>query len=532
MPEVTLGPETLIRCLFGAQEYLERNYDILNNLNVFPVPDGDTGTNMLSTFEAGIRVLKSGDYGSLGDIAGIMNAELTRHSRGNSGFILARFFHGFFEVAGKHSSLDHHQLADGFTAGLFQVKSSLFSPVEGTMITIIRAMEDSFKEGDDGDLTVSLETALAAAREALKETPRLLPVLAKAGVVDSGALGFIFLMEGFSRVLKGLSMEREQEEDYRFPPETSGSAVVPEVKNFGYCTEVTILRPRLVPREEVTAYLETRGDSIALVREDDFLKVHIHTDIPGEIIEYMKTLGAVEHVKIDNLKEQISRFSGEGMSGDDCAVLAFIPGEGFREIFQSLGVNHCILYTSHLPSAGEILDALEEMPEKNFILLPNNKNILPAAMTAAKKTDKHVAVLHTVDVVQGLATSYGYSANDGIDDNVTSMKECMNLARGIFVYRSNAAAEFDGRVIGSGDYFSLINGSLAAVGDSLSEVVLSSVELSDIDGCENLSLYYGDLCRPEDCSRLTEDLKKRKEDLEVELLAGGQTRELLILALE
>ena len=521
-----------MNCLLKASAYLEHNHDILNDLNVFPVPDGDTGTNMLSTFEAGCRVLWTLDSLTIENIGERLNGEMIKHSRGNSGFIIARFFHGFFETLGSPGELGTKHLAAGFNGGLFQVNSSLFAPVEGTMITIIRAMTDTLKAEISSPPAGALASSLKAAREALNDTPSLLPVLAKAGVVDSGGLGFIFLMEGFHRGLTGDEVVREKEEDYRFTPDPDRADGTVDTRIFKYCTEVSVLKLHDISRGGISEFLEERGNSIALVCEDDFLKVHIHTDVPEDIIEYMKTLGTVDHVKVDNLVEQISRFSAVEDPDAECAVLAFIPGEGFRSIFESLGVHHCILYTEHLPSAGEITEYIGSILEKNVIILPNNNNILPAVTAAAEKTDKHVSVIHTGHIIQGIAAAYGFSGNDGIDDNAVNMKDCKDMAEGIFIYKSTTDSEFDGQVIQPGDYFSLLNGDLAARGADLTEVVLESLEKAGAAERTNIAFYYRDQDVMNEIAGLDSSLAVYNGTLETEYFRGGQFRESLIISLE
>ncbi len=556
MAEGALTPVKLKKCLQTAGEYLETNYDILDNLNVFPVPDGDTGTNMLSTFEAGVRSLRirTEDNDTIQSIAGRLNAELMRNSRGNSGFILARFFHGFFQSTDQVPELTADQLATGFSSGLYHVHTSLFSPVEGTMITIIRAMTEALKTSVSASesvlatvshaahsIPVLLESAVSAGREALADTPRLLPILARAGVLDSGALGFIFLIEGFRRGLTGEPVLREKDEEYRFEPvpqagrtDTEDNTAV-DTRFFSYCTELCVNRVRDFSREEVSHFLSQRGNSIALVCEDEFLKLHIHTDQPQEIIEYMKLMGTVDHVKIDNLNEQVSRYSSVTNPDADCAVLTFIPGEGYQEIFASLGVDHCILYTSHLPSVGEIIECIDNLPEQNIIVLPNNKNIIPAVLPAAEETKKHVSVIHTGTILQGLTTAYGYSANDCLEDNVTNMKDCLDLATGIYLYKSSMESGFDGRTIHPGEYFALCGENLASTGQDIVTVALESIRYcraSTAGGAGNITFFYQDEKVFTHIRGLKETLCAEFDNPEIEYLYGGQYREALIISLE
>lgn len=550
MTDTAIDPPALKNCLRKAGEYLEQNHVLLNRLNVFPVPDGDTGTNMLSTFEAGIRSLEAESAGRNGSetidsIALSMNDELIKHSRGNSGFILARFFHGFFDANRGVPVLGVEEFTSGFAGGLFQVHSSLFTPVEGTMLTVIRGMSNVFKSckhnGNRGkSLSEALSSAIDAGREALAETPRLLPVLAKAGVPDSGALGFIFLMDGFYRGLTGESVLYEREEDYRFAPilTATASPAPVDTRSFGFCTEVTVGAPKPFSKEELSSFLEERGNSIALVCEEKFLKVHIHTDNPDEVVAFLSSIGSVDHMKIDNLGEQVSRFRAAENPEADCGLLAFVPGEGFEEIFRSIEVQHCFAYSSHLPSTGEILERVESLPEENIIILPNHTNILPAVMAASEKTSKHAAVIHSENIVQGLTAAYGYSGNDTIEENVGSMKDCLSLAVGLFIYRAAAESSFDGHCLRQGDYFAMSGGSLVAQGEGLQAVAVESiVRTKGAETC-NISVFYRDedsLHELHEGTSFAEALSEAMKEMtppEIEYLYGGQSREALILSLE
>jgi len=406
IPDVGIDVADLKTGLLAAGDYLRKNYRILDNLNVFPVPDGDTGTNMLATYQAGIQDFP--ESGSISDIAESMGESMTRQSRGNSGFILARFFHGFFEVARQVSVISHDNLCDAFASGSYRVNTSLFSPVEGTMITIIAAMTESLRQAESVDVRTGLAISLQAARQSLFETPRQLKILAKAGVVDSGALGFIFLMVGFHRGLLNQGVATEDEAVYRFTPDPSAIADMEDSEQMHrYCTEV-LLHPedlssagRSVDRSaDLRDFLKAIGSSIALVQEETFLKVHLHTDDPDRVLDFLATLGTIEATKVEDMAEQMSLFAREEDSESANVILACVPGPGFLDIVASLGVENSIVYSSDLPTAGAILDAIEADESRNIIVLPNNKNILPTVMLARDRTDKHVSILPTENIIQ------------------------------------------------------------------------------------------------------------------------------------
>ncbi len=530
MPETGLTAADLKIGLLVAGEYLRENYRILDNLNVFPVPDGDTGTNMLATYQAGIQNLEETE--SIRDVADSMGESMTRQSRGNSGFILARFFHGFFEVTSRTNVISHQHLSDAFANGSYRVNTSLFSPVEGTMITIIAAMTQALRQAECADIRTCLGAGLEAAKQSLFETPLQLKILAKAGVVDSGALGFIFLMEGFHRGLIDQGVEREDETTYRFKPDPSVIADMEDSEQMHrYCTEV-LLRPDGAPSPDLHDFLKSNGSSIALVQEEALLKVHLHTDDPDHVVNYLKTLGTIEHTKIEDMQEQMSLFAKEEDPESANTVLAFVPGPGFQEILASLGVENSILYSTELPATAVVLEAIEAEETRNIIILPNNKNILPAVMLARDRTEKNISILPTENVIQGLTALYGYSANDSMQDNVVNMNDCMDMADGFFLYRSISDMVFDETEIQKDDYFCVRSGHILAVKSDPRDAALEGMQKLQPENRTNTCLYYGTSEAERTAHSLREQLQKDYPGMEVECLFGGQRREYLIMSME
>jgi len=538
IPDVGIDVADLKTGLLAAGEYLRRNYRILDNLNVFPVPDGDTGTNMLATYQAGIEDLP--ESGSIADVAESMGESMTRQSRGNSGFILARFFHGFFEIARQASVISQHLLCDAFACGSYRVNTSLFSPVEGTMITIIAAMAESLRQTESVDVRTGLAVSLQAARQSLVETPHQLKILAKAGVVDSGALGFIFLMAGFHRGLLNQGVVTEDEAAYRFTPDPSAIADMEDSEQMHrFCTEV-LLHPESLSTAgrsedrsaDLTDFLKSIGSSIALVQEEALLKVHLHTDDPDRVLDYLATLGTIETTKIEDMQEQMSLFAREEDPESANTVLAFVPGPGFLDIVASLGVDNCIVYSSDLPAAGAILEAIEADESRNIIVLPNNKNILPTVMLARDRTDKHVSILPTENIIQGLAALYGYSENATMQDNTVNMKECMEMADSCFLYRSTSDTVFDKTEIQKGDYFCVRSGHIIAVESDPQDAALEGMRRLRPRDRTNTCLYYGTPEAKQTAHGLQDQLLSEYPGMEVECLFGGQPREYLIISME
>lgn len=529
----------LISALIGGSEYLKKNYKILDNLNIFPIPDGDTGTNMTATYLAGTNSLKveitREKVSSINDICRIMNTALLHESRGNSGFIISRFFHGFFEVIGDHENINTADITEAFKNGLFIVKSALLAPVEGTMVTIISAisqkMNDLVKSNPGYDASDFLDSAVKRAREVLYKTPEMLPVLARAGVVDSGALGFIFIIRGMVAGLNGKSPIFENENEYRFKPVEGIPNPEPDKHMFKYCTEIVLKKSLHKPIRGISSYLKARGDSIAFL-DNEYFKLHIHTDNPEEIIDYLSTLGKVEKTKIDDMYEQVSLVSLNDDEDSGCAILSFIPGSGFAEVFAALGVNNYILYKNELPSTGEIIKELELIKDNNIIILPNNSNILPVVLLAKDESDKNISVIPTKDVVQGITSTYGYSENENIQTNVANMRECMDLAAGLFVYRSISDTVYDGMEIKKNDFFIVQDKTVTTSCSNLLEAVLYVISKNNPEELSNISFYCGETFDRTVLPGIYKGISELNELIEIEELYGGQLREELIILLE
>ena len=535
----TLGFQKLLSALIGGNKYLKQNYKILDNLNVFPVPDGDTGTNMLATYQAGVDSVQlsviSESVKTIKDICSVMDASFLHESRGNSGFIISRFFHGLFTIIKNENVLTPIKITEGFANGLFIVKTALLNPVEGTMVTIISAMAERMseivKKNPNVDIPELFDDAIKEARRVLPKTPEMLVILAKAGVVDSGALGFIFIFQGILAGLIGGPVVSEDESKYRFTPVSGISDDKIIIHSYRYCTEVILKKLESNPLEGIAEFLKVRGDSIAIV-DDEIFKLHIHTNDPDEIIEYLSKFGKIEKTKIDDMYEQLSLVSVSNEDVSTCTVLSFIPGSGFEGIFAVFGVTNYILYKDELPSTGEILEELKLIEDKNIIILPNNSNILPAVLLAREKSDKNISIIPTKNVIQGIASLYGYSENENIRDNVSSMKECIDMAIALFVYKSISDTFFDGVKIEKDDFFVIQNKTVAAVGHNIIEVLIAAIINQKPEGLGSISFYYSDSFNKSALDEIKREINKINEFVEFEAHYGGQIREELIISLE
>ncbi len=535
-----LGHDEFRRALIHSAAHLKANYQILDRLNVFPVPDGDTGSNMLATFVAGVEAIADVQTSSIRELSQRMTPALLKHSRGNSGFIVARFFSGFFETAAGYERLQSRHISDSFANGSYHVTSSLFSPVEGTAITIISAMTRAMQAAAGAGPVQALRQAINAARETLQRTPDMLPVLARAGVVDSGALGFIMLFEGLLAGISGETLPPETEDAYRFPPRAEGDGgpnqPASETLCYRYCTEVVLSGFSGGSNVELKRYLTERGDSIALVADGETLKLHIHTNDPHDILGYLETMGTVENRKIEDMVEQV-KSAARAAAGEEtgqCAVLAIVPGGGFVQVFADLGIDHTLVYGDALPAAGEIESAVAAIPADQVVILPNNRNIIPAATIVQGNSNKDVFILPTEHLVQGLSASYGYSDNLSAGPDLDGMLDCLELADYFSVYQAVETTQFHQTTIRAGAYFVAHRDQILATADYLTSTVVQVLESfpTPVTERSNLTIFAGVPADEQQLATLETELRTRYSHLEVECHYGGQKRETVIISVE
>ncbi len=532
MPSHVLECGDFTRAFFTSAEHLNVNLKVLDNLNVFPVPDGDTGANMCATFIPAVKNLKGGRILSCRDIGDIIVPKMDNHSRGNSGFIISRFFKGFFSCMNQDSALTMDRIRDGFSRGYFEAHTALFNPVEGTMISVISSMNEAITGWSGNSIRECLEHAVAEARKTLFRTPEMLPVLARAGVVDSGALGFICIIEGLLLGLSSRSPFREIESEYRFSPDPDAGSDDVSLKPGQFCTELTMKLEHNFPEKEIREYLVEMGNSIALVRENDFVKLHIHTDFPDQLINKFEQFGTITDRKIDDIYAQIKGGKGSGEAFRGCEVLPCVPGPGFKKIFNDLGIENVLVYGPSLPSAREILEAVDKAGVEDLILLPNDSNILPACMTAKEKSGKHISIIPSGDIVQGLTACYGFSENEELEVNTVSMTDCLGMADSFFMYKSAADRSFGGIDIRKDHYFLVKGKDILSVDIDYCRAVMNGLEKADTDQKGNITLFYREAEGGAELEELRTLITEKFPHLELELIFGGQSRGELIIALE
>lgn len=538
----TLDVEQLRKAFHGAKTVLSTNKAYVDSLNVFPVPDGDTGTNMHLTLTAAVKEI---DKDTIDDVPRLLQAlagGALMGARGNSGVILSQLFRGFSQGAGKHE-FDGMSMAEAFQKASDMAYRSVIKPVEGTMLTVAKAAAQGAKQKakEGGDCLAVLEGALASADEALRRTPQLLPVLAEAGVVDAGGQGFIYIIQGMIAGLKGQVQVEPEEQKAK---ETAIGAATP-VQNleFRYCTEL-IIKGQGLQENRLKNELFSLGDSLLVVGNEEVLKVHIHTNRPGLVLEKAAAQGVLYDIKIDNMEEQHREVLTQGEAAPaappkqlkEMAVAAVTVGEGLSAILTSIGVDVVIKGGQTMnPSTEDLVDGIREACARKVIVLPNNKNIILAAeqtRQVLENEDINVAIVPTKSFPQCLAAMLAYNPDESLDENLEHMTEALDTVKTGEITYAVRDSQYNGINISSGEILGLAEGEIAAKGDDLEQVALELLQTLNVDDFELLTVFYGQDVVEEQAEQLKEKIQAAYSHLEVEVHRGGQPLYYYIFGLE
>nr|WP_244244547.1 DAK2 domain-containing protein [Marinilactibacillus kalidii] len=519
---------------------LDENTEYVNSLNVFPVPDGDTGTNMNLSFTSGAKAVKETDSDHIGEVAQALAKGLLMGARGNSGVILSQLFRGFGKEIQQHKTINAKQFAAAFQNGVESAYNAVMKPVEGTILTVAReSAKSGVKKANDTDNIIEvMEKIISSAKKSLKKTPDLLPVLKEVGVVDSGGQGLVYVYEGFLSSLTGEApVEEAPELDELVRAEHHRNDVHEHVHTeditFGYCTEIMV---RIGEGETVDSefdydafrnHLDKMGDSLLVVADDEVIKVHVHTEHPGEVMNYGQKFGSLMKIKVDNMREQHSALSSEApkkkVEVKDIAVLAVAAGEGIKQLFESLGVDYVLLGGQTMnPSTEDIIKAMENVPAKQYIILPNNKNIFMAAEQAAEVSDVDTVVVESKTIQQGLTSMLGFNATQDLEtnkENMTAELKAVISGQVTFAVRDT---EINGIAIKKDDFMGIIDGAIKVSASDIKQVTLDTIDQMINEDSEILTLLYGEDGSREVAEEIGQAVENKYEDVEVEIHEGGQ----------
>lgn len=530
----------LAKAIISGANNIQNQKQMVDELNVFPVPDGDTGTNMSMTISAGKRELLLLTNPTVEKAADVAASALLRGARGNSGVILSLLFRGFSKGLKGKVEADGQDLAEALSIGVQAAYKAVMKPTEGTILTVARLAAEAAKELSlsTNDPQIVMDEIIRAAKEALDKTPEQLPVLKKAGVVDAGGKGFVVIFEGMAHTFRtGEVIESANDEK---PKAKSPASVVAEADGeitFGYCTEFIVdKKPDAADPMKLRAYLESIGDSVVCVDDDDIIKVHVHTNDPGNAIQAGLKFGQLVNIKIDNMRVQHQSKVVEAEKTQKAGYtpvepekpfgfVAVAAGAGLRELFTDLGADQVVSGGQTMnPSTDDILRAIELTPAETVFVLPNNKNIIMAAEQAVKLADRKVCVLQTRTVPQGISAMLAFDPEQSYSDNRVAMtKQFDQVQTGLITFAARDS-EFDGHSIKKGEILALDNGKLDFTDRDLTKALMRLVKhLIKKREASFITLIYGSDVTDEQAERARDAVaEKYGADFEVNLINGGQ----------
>ena len=530
----------------AASTRLNKQAEYVNSLNVFPVPDGDTGTNMGMTIENGAKEVADKSASTVGEVAAIFAKGLLMGARGNSGVITSQLFRGFSQSVKGKDELDGQALSLAFQSGVEVAYKAVMKPVEGTILTVSRgaAIGARKKAEVTNDAVEVMKAALEGAKAALAKTPDMLPVLKEVGVVDSGGQGLVFIYEGFLSALTG---EYSASEDFQATPATMSQMinaehhksvaghVATEDITFGYCTEIMVALkqgPTYVKDfdyDEFRNYLNELGDSLLVVNDDEIVKVHVHTEDPGLVMQEGLKYGSLVKVKVDNMRNQHEaqlkkeEKATKPAEEKEYAIIAVVAGEGFAEIFKAQGVDYIISGGQTMnPSTEDFIKAVDQVNARNIIFLPNNKNIFMAAQSAAEVLEQPTTVIETRTLPQGLTSLLAFDSGKTIEENHERMTAALSDVVSGSITTAVRDTTIDGLEIHENDNLGMVDGKiLVSNPDMLTTLKATFAKMLDEDS-EIVSIYIGEDGDEELANGLAQDLMEEYEDLEVEIHQGNQ----------
>ena len=526
-----------------ATAWLEKSAADIDALNVFPVPDGDTGTNMLLTMHSSMEEAYRAPDNSTSAIAQAIAKGALMGARGNSGVILSQILRGLAYDMTDKETLNGTDLANALEEASRMAYKGLSNPVEGTILTVIKdasaAAKKLVSEGNT-DLAAVMEIAVKTANESVANTPTLLPILKESGVVDAGGQGLYTLLEGALHYLRG---EAEQIQ-FRKPQIIASSIplttrppemVAADETPFGYCTEF-MLKGEKLKVERIRTKLEKKGESLIVVGDDSTVRVHIHTLDPGDIIHYAASLGTMHQVSIRNMDEQHRDFldmQRDKTPAMDMAIVAVVSGDGLAEVFTSLGVTAIVPGGQTMnPSTKDILKAIESAASDKVIVMPNNKNIVLTAEQVTSLTDRDVEIVATETIPQGVAALLAFDFEADLKTNARLMRQTIPAVQTAEITRAVRSTKINGIKIKRKQAIGLLNGELVVVGDSTTSALHDTLDKLDLDNQEIVTIYFGNDTEQAEAEQASAAIREKHPQLQVEVVRGGQPHYHYIVSIE
>ena len=547
----TLSTADIRKCFLAGANALDARKEIINDLNVFPVPDGDTGTNMTMTIMSAAReVAALEEDADMQQLCKAISSGSLRGARGNSGVILSQLLRGFTKEIKKAEEVDVQVLTKAFEHAVASAYKAVMKPKEGTILTVARAGSEKALQICDGteNIIELVNSVVLYMRDVLDMTPDMLPVLKEAGVVDSGGEGLLTILEGAYDCLLGKNVNYDIKTDEGMVPSVSAGAKTEEIADvdikYGYCTEFIIMLEKKFSRQdelEFKAYLESIGDSIVCVADEDIVKIHVHTNDPGLAIQKALTYGSLTRMKIDNMREEHNERvirdadrkaqeqkeaekQAEEMPHKEHGFISVSVGDGLNDIFRELGVDYVIEGGQTMnPSTEDILDAISKVNADNIFLLPNNSNIILACEQAKDLTkDKNIYVIPTKNIPQGITAMVNFVEGITASENAETMKASLSEVKAGQVTYAVRDTSVDGKTIKAGDIMGLSDKTIETVGSDIVDTTVALLSKMLDEDSELVTIYIGQDGSMEDARQIEKEVEKIDSELEVEIQYGGQ----------
>ncbi len=547
MEYISINGRDFYNMVVNASNRLSEESDFVNSLNVFPVPDGDTGTNMSMTFKAAVKEIENIDSKSIGEVSKILAKGALMGARGNSGVILSQILRGLSKGLEGIDEADAGQVIAAFKQGSDSAYKAVMRPTEGTILSVIRAASEAGMESDKTDIVELMEEITNAAKVMLDKTPDLLPALKKAKVVDSGGMGLYIILQGMTAALKDDIKAEVKDVKISAGGNVGAKSTAEADIKFGYCTEFIILGDAS-KAHDLQNEIESLGDSMIVVGYEDVIKVHIHTNDPGAVLSKAVKIGELSKIKIDNMREehrelllsdeeieQGSMESEEAVSSESkkFAFITVAMGDGITKIFKELGADYVIEGGQTMnPSTQDMLECINKVNAEHIFILPNNKNIIMAANQAAEITDKDVRVIPTKSIQQGVTCLTMFNGDADVDSNEEELKEIMESVKSGSVTYAVRDTEMDGLVIKEGNILGLQENKITEVGTDKFEVTEKVIDKMIDEDSELITLFYGKDVSEDEVNEFVSKLEDKYEDLDIQCYEGNQPLYYFLMSVE
>ncbi|OPJ61765.1 DAK2 domain-containing protein [Clostridium oryzae] len=544
-----INGETFHNMLVNASNSLEEQKEFVNSLNVFPVPDGDTGTNMSMTLKGAVEEIRDMKAEGVGAISKALAKGALMGARGNSGVILSQILRGMARSLEGKVEINAEEFADSLMEGSKSAYKAVMRPTEGTILTITRAAGDSAKKSEQQDIVKLMEEVCEHSRNVLNRTPEMLPVLKKAKVVDSGGMGYLVVLNGMLDALKGNMKAEVKDVSPSSLDNNAAKALNLEEIKFGYCTEFIILSAEC-NSETFRNEIEELGDSLIVVGYDDVIKTHIHTNDPGMVLSKAVTHGELSKIKIENMREQHRHLLVDDKSVASAkeaeieeqyhdeetkkyGIVSVAMGEGIFNILKDLGVDKVIEGGQTMnPSTQDILEAVNEVNAETVFVLPNNKNIVMAANQAVELTEKEIVVIPSKSIPQGITALTAFNTDLDTETNKNSMIDALGTVNTLQVTYAVRDTEAEGKQIKEGDILGIAEGKITEVGTDLYDVTEKLIEDCINEDSELITVIYGKDCNETDVENFNKKLEGKYKDIDVQFYNGGQPLYYFIASIE